>query len=89
MAPDLCLVDAGAGSLPPGNDTPQLHDRGGGGDGDDDEVWDGEEDHEDGVLQHVEDLGAVQVEPRGHHVVQRDVGLRVKQALHVQLERER
>ena len=58
----LCSINVGAGSLSPGNGTLQLHDRGGGGDDDDDEGGDGDDGHDDDVLQHVKDLGVVQIE---------------------------
>ena len=86
VAPYLCSIKVGAGSLSPDNDTLQLHDRGGRGDDDDDESRDGDDGHDDDVLQHVEDLRVVQVELRGHHVVHRDVGRWVHQLLHVYLE---
>ena len=72
----LCSINVSAGSLSPGNDTLQLHNRGGGGDDDDDEGGDGDDGHDDNVLQHVKDLGVVQIELCGHQVVHRSVGSR-------------
>ena len=86
LAPYLCSIDFGAGSLSPHNDTLQLHHRGGGGDDDDDEGEDGDDGHDDDVLQHVKDLWVVQVQLSGHQVVHRGVGQRVNRCLHVNLQ---
>ena len=74
VALHLCSINVGAGTLPPDNDTLQLHDCGGGGDDDDDEVENGDNGHNDDVLQHVKDLWVVQIELCGHQVVQSGVG---------------
>ena len=63
--------------MSPHNDSLQLHDRSGGGDDDDDEGGDWDDVHDDDVLQHVKDLGVVQIKLRGHQLVPCGVGHRV------------
>ena len=62
VTPDLCSINTGAGCLSPHNDTLQLYDSYRGSNDDDDvsEAGDGSCDHD--VLQHIKELGVVQVE---------------------------
>ena len=62
VTPYLCSINTGAGCLSPHNDTLQLHDRYGGSNDDDDESEDGDGSCDNDVLQHVKELGVVQVE---------------------------
>ena len=62
VTPYLCSINTGAGCLSPHNDTLQLHDRYGGGNDDDDESEDGDGSSDHDVLQHVKELGVVQIE---------------------------
>ena len=57
----LCSINTGAGCLSPHNDTLQLQDRYGGSNDDDDESEDGDGSCDHDVLQHVKELGVVQV----------------------------
>ena len=82
----LCSTNVGAGSLSPGNDTLQLHHCGGGGNDDDDKSGDGDNVHDDDVLQHVKDPRVVQIELCGHQVKRRGVGHRVNRLLHNHLK---
>lgn len=59
---DLCSISVGAGSLSPINGTLQPYDSSGSGDHDDNEVGDGDDVHNDDVLQHVKDLRVIQIE---------------------------
>ena len=88
VAPYLCSIKVGAGSLSPDNDTLQLHDRGGGGDDDDDKTGDGDNGHDDDVLQHVKDLGVIQIELRGYQLVYSGVDPRNDDWLHVHLNQK-
>ena len=58
----LSSISTGTGCLSPHNDTLQLHDRYGGSNDDDDESEDGDGSCDHDVLQHVKELGVVQVE---------------------------
>ena len=62
VTPYLCSINTGAGCLSPHNDTLQLHDSYGGSNDDDDESKDGDGSCDHDVLQHVKELGVVQVE---------------------------
>ena len=84
--PYLCSIGAGAGSLSPGNDTLKLHDRGGGGDDDHDEIADGQA-NSDKLIQPVKYPWIFLIQPRGHHFVHRVVGLRLNHCLDFQLPR--
>ena len=86
VTPDLCSINTGTGCLSPHNDTLQLHDGYGGGNDDDDESDDGEGSSDHDVLQHVKELGVVQVELCGHQIVHSSVGDRLDRLLHLQLQ---
>ena len=62
VTPYLCSINTGAGCLSPHNDTLQLHDSYGGSSDNDDESEDGDGSCDHDVLQHVKELGVVQVE---------------------------
>ena len=62
VTPYLCSINTGAGCLSPHNDTLQLQDSYGGGNDDDDESEDGNSSSDHDVLQHVKELGVVQIE---------------------------
>ena len=86
MAHYLSSINVGTGSLSPDNDTLQLHHRGGGGNDDDDKSRDGDDVHDDDVLQHVKDPRVVQIELCGHQIKRRGVGRRVNRLLHNHLK---
>ena len=86
VTPYLCSINTGAGSLSPHNDTLQLHDRCGCGEDNNDESEDGDDGHDDDVLQHVKELGVVQIELCGHYIVYRGVCHRVDGHLHINLQ---
>ena len=86
VTPYLCSINTGAGCLSPHDDTLQLQDSYGGGNDDDDESEDGNSSSDYDVLQHVKELGVVQVELCGHQIVHSSVGDRVDRLLHLQLQ---
>ena len=80
MGLDLCSFNTGAGSLSPAYDTPQLHDRYGGSDDNDDdndESGYGADSYGDDILYHIKEVGVVQTELCRHQILHSNVSLPV------------